>query len=102
MNKRTHTPVLPAANTIEKLELSYPHTFALLRGDDEVTAADILIDMQSAGLTESDLPLMEAALNVFPEYRKGLPFVYDDATYAQRLQRNNGLGLLQKFFNFWH
>lgn len=98
MNKHTHAAT---PEHIEQLQLNYAHTYALLQQGDEVTMADILADMDSAGLKEDDLPIMEAALKAYPQYRKALPDPHKDAIFAARLQGNNGLILLQKFFNFW-
>lgn len=81
------------------LEQKYPNTYKVLAQDEDVTMQDIVNDMRSAGLTVDDLPLMEAALNIFPEYANGLPF--PDALYEQRLASNTGLQLLQKFMEFW-
>lgn len=98
--KKAHTLYAPAL--LEKLQLSYPHAYQLLKLEEDDSMQDILTNMQTAGLTQDDLPLIEAALNVFPEYRQILPFPQEDAKYAARLQGNNGLVLLQKFYSFWH
>lgn len=82
-------------------EHTYPTVFKFLSQDQDVTIQDILNDMHAAGLTEDDLPIMEAALFIYPEYIEGLPFPDENAKYAARLKQNTGLQLLQKFMDFW-
>lgn len=100
--KRVHTPVLYTTEQLENYQLTYPHTFMLLKQDGEATYQEVLQAMEQAGLKADDLPIMEAALQMYPQYRNDLPFPEQDATYAARLQGNNGLVLLQKFFSYWH
>lgn len=98
--KKAHT--LYAPQLLEKLQLSYPNIYQLLKLDEGDTMQEVLTHIADAGLQQDDLPLMEAVLKVFPEYKTELPFPDDDAVYAQRLHNNYGLALIQKYFDYWH
>lgn len=88
-------------NTIT--EHTYPTVYSLLSmGDNTVTMQVIITDMYSAGLTEADLPIMEASLFKYPRLAQGLPFPGDEPEYDALLKTDAGVQLLQKFMDAWH
>lgn len=96
------THILYDPQLLDKLTQNYPDAFELLKQEADDTMQQVLTAMQQAGLEQSDLPLIEAVLRAYPEYKEDLPFADQDATYALRLQSNHGLSLIQKYFDFWH
>lgn len=84
-------------------QLQYPNVYNLLNnGDEGVTMQDIINDMLSAGLTEADLPVMEAAILETPRILQGgVPFPGDEPEFDDLVAKSTGLQLIQKFYDAW-